>query len=489
MDSKSTIGNDWRENEFSLPLQIDTRPEQLGEILIEVSSTYSDANSATQSYVSSTTAASNALSGKDSLSYSAHSMHHPSSSVRMMLDQSPVDSMSNVNISQENSPIDGGQNANYEKIVAHDEERPLHSEPALVAQTLEFPVTSPSPNRIDQSPTTIDVSESVSTTKCAVDDLVNPENDKMEQGSSSTATGLGSFFKHVTIWFQLKDTNLRLRYRDFYAERESPMFAIFITCTFAFVIILLLGIYVRDANDQNPAMAATIVAILSVATLMILGCFHAYFHFQFISAKKQNDVVKMNKFLNQKIWISTLYCIVVQVFNTSYVSRRASGPVCKYHNDSVLPAFGTLLNYYFCGGQHEESLVPLDGVILLILSPITMASVFPSINVMWIWLQSICSLLIFILVMALNHHAPSVVILVLWSVGSVYLIADLQLSRIKTFLLFLRLNDVIQENARLADEFHSSEMRFLIANVAHDLKTVSGYSKLNCSIPLTLFSL
>jgi cellobiose-specific phosphotransferase system component IIA len=62
---------------------------------------------------------------------------------------------------------------------------------------------------------------------------------------------------------------------------------------------------------------------------------------------------------------------------------------------------------------------------------------------------------------------------VLWAIGTVFLIVDLQIARIKSFLLFLRLNDLIEENDRLAKEFHSSEMRFLIANVAHDLKTVS----------------
>jgi signal transduction histidine kinase len=75
--------------------------------------------------------------------------------------------------------------------------------------------------------------------------------------------------------------------------------------------------------------------------------------------------------------------------------------------------------------------------------------------------------------MGVNGYSPSIIIFVLWIFGSVFLIADLQMARIKSFLLFLKLNDAIQENARLAEEFHSSEMRFLIANVAHDLKTVS----------------
>jgi hypothetical protein len=40
------------------------------------------------------------------------------------------------------------------------------------------------------------------------------------------------------------------------------------------------------------------------------------------------------------------------------------------------------------------------------------------------------------------------------------------------FLLTERMKYLLSENAKMSDEIHANEMRHMIGNVAHDLKTV-----------------
>lgn len=328
-------------------------------------------------------------------------------------------------------------------------------------------------------------------------------------------------FTHLNYIFQFKDTELRHQYRYFNCEQESPMFASFLSAMFLGVIVLMAGIYIRDvhgANDNgNWLSIASALAMVSIFLLMVLGCFHVYYHYQYVNAKciegngECPDEMKSSGlssrdvgasvacgddlnntsygtsryYLQKKATISTFYCIMVQVFNICYTCRRAAGPICQYshkgnsvNGDPLHPVFGTLMNYYYCGvtsgaEEEESSYMTLDCILLLFLGPITMAAVFSSLDIRMLWLQSVSSMSLFVGIVCYKGLVPSVATLVLWMIGTVFLIVDLQVARVKTFLMFLHLNALIEENDRLATEFHSSEMRFLIANVAHDLKTVS----------------
>ncbi len=324
-----------------------------------------------------------------------------------------------------------------------------------------------------------------------------------------------SILSEVNYLFQLKNSLLREKYRYFNAEQESPISSCILSITLVGVFILMTGIYVRDVrnpdNTDQRLCIVSLLSMLSIFVLIIIGGLHVHYHHLFVNAQKKEafrkgevDDVEAGKsstfdnnlecsrypgeallYLQRKAMLSTLYCILVQIFEVCFVTRRAMGPMCQYSdagnsapNDPIHPVFGTFMNYYYCGvthGQQEEqgSVITADCILILLLGPITMASVFSSIDVRLLWIQTFLCMLIFALVMSLKGLIPPLDTFVLWMIGTVFLIIDLQMSRIKSFLLFLRLNDLIAENDRLAKEYHSTEMRFLIANMAHDLKTVS----------------
>ena len=297
------------------------------------------------------------------------------------------------------------------------------------------------------------------------------------QCSSNNTTLNASYAKQVNYLFQLKDPILRKQYLTFNAEQESPMFAIMLSLVFVYAILICVAVLVRDVNGASTQMQiASSFMVLGTSSTSIVGAVYAYYQFAYNHAKEQEDEEKTEQYLSKKTTASLVFCMCAQIFIAGYAIRRALGPLCTYDHDVLPHGFATFLNYYFCGGHEEYTVMTVDSGFMLLLGPIAMTSVFPSIDVSLIWVLSMSSVVLFSIIVGVNGHVPSIIIFVLWIFGSVFLIADLQIARIKSFLLFLRLNDLIQENARLAEEFHSSEMRFLIANVAHDLKTVSFIS-------------
>ncbi len=70
--------------------------------------------------------------------------------------------------------------------------------------------------------------------------------------------------------------------------------------------------------------------------------------------------------------------------------------------------------------------------------------------------------------------AIAIVLTLSMAVGLV--VIDMQVRNIIVFLTTRKLKDMIRETERLAEQAHANEMRHMIANVAHDLKTVSQFN-------------
>ncbi len=151
--------------------------------------------------------------------------------------------------------------------------------------------------------------------------------------------------------------------------------------------------------------------------------------------------------------------------------------------------FRAALNVIFCGNVPEHYF-PMDGMYMLTVSPIIMAVAFPSIDISLIWMQLSSSIAAVILICAIKNHLPPVTYILLWLVVNIFVVAQLQLDKIHRFYMHLQLKSLLVQNEKEAEAFHVNEMRFLIANVAHDLKTVrNAFQYYGNSLTLILFSL
>jgi hypothetical protein len=64
-------------------------------------------------------------------------------------------------------------------------------------------------------------------------------------------------------------------------------------------------------------------------------------------------------------------------------------------------------------------------------------------------------------------------VLIIYILAGGMLLYDSQCHDFSLFFLYEQMKQTLAENERKADEIHANEMRHMIGNVAHDLKTVS----------------
>jgi hypothetical protein len=82
-------------------------------------------------------------------------------------------------------------------------------------------------------------------------------------------------------------------------------------------------------------------------------------------------------------------------------------------------------------------------------------------------------------------------LLTIYILAMAFIIYDSQCHKLTLFYLYQRVRNTLEENERNADEKHANEMRAMIGNVAHDLKTVSSlllFIPRMLLIPLPIFS-
>lgn len=80
-------------------------------------------------------------------------------------------------------------------------------------------------------------------------------------------------------------------------------------------------------------------------------------------------------------------------------------------------------------------------------------------------------------VLALLFDPLSFFILFFWIFVGIFLFVDIHLQSIKTYFLKRKLLETVVDNENNNDINQANEMRHMIANVAHDLKTVSDFIK------------
>ncbi len=117
--------------------------------------------------------------------------------------------------------------------------------------------------------------------------------------------------------------------------------------------------------------------------------------------------------------------------------------------------------------------LPQDSVVVAMLIPIVYSLALKDVKwqvVVSAWVVTTACL---IATVALIDASPCVIMLIIYIPVSAFILYDNQRQNMEVFLLTQKLSFLLSENERMAAETHATEMRHMIGNVAHDLKTVS----------------
>lgn len=126
---------------------------------------------------------------------------------------------------------------------------------------------------------------------------------------------------------------------------------------------------------------------------------------------------------------------------------------------------------WFCNPSDISNEIPFDSMLLLMIMPVSF-SVIIRCSVQLAFLSWLIAVIFIVLCIGWAGATNSISSLVVYMPISLLVILDIQRQTVAYYLDAQQLKFLLSENERLADESYANELRHMIGNVAHDLKTV-----------------
>ena len=289
---------------------------------------------------------------------------------------------------------------------------------------------------------------------------------------------------HVDVFYRLKDPVTRDRFTQFHEAQSSP-YPLFVSFLGLIALIghsflLHLDIYSTDISIRQW-IPVDVIAIFIVIITAILGIAVTYLETEIKRKTLNKEEVDNERYW--KRWITYAFFTGLGIYGNIYAIRRSLGIVCDHDiGDSNFISEGgnmiqmrenqRVVSSIFCGYDKSDDGVPIEVVVASFTLPVAMIVSSPSISIYFIWSQVCVFMTNLSILWSLNQQIPSLYLLLVWLMGTVFVIAKIQCKNVRTYLFIAKLREMLRDNERLAEEFHISEMRYVIANMAHDLKTV-----------------
>lgn len=130
------------------------------------------------------------------------------------------------------------------------------------------------------------------------------------------------------------------------------------------------------------------------------------------------------------------------------------------------------LHMWSCNSEYDSHALPQESVLTLMFLPIVLSIAFKTIRTFSILLSWAIAVLSIVVAIILADAVQSLPVLIVYIPLSLIFLFEIHRQNVILFLIVKKQQTLLDENKKLADE-SQSELRFMIANMAHDLKTVS----------------
>ena len=277
--------------------------------------------------------------------------------------------------------------------------------------------------------------------------------------------------KRSQLLLKLRNPLIYQEFMQFMSASKATKFVLLLNFICLFLIFPpIIGLSTITANDPSDSISFQIfiVEIIFAATSIISGWFlYGCLKFEFFRIQCEEFLLAM-RFSSQQAVVDYLqaafYISLVALNGIVLVHRiwrgKCSGP-------------GLFIYRWTCNPNAESDGFPLDSVVFLMFIPVLFTVVLREARVrvtITAW-AIVLTALAFSCVLLQSSEAIAAFAFYI-SISGV-----IAYDSFKQFLLFYflshQLKKTIENNQRLADQNKATEMRHLIANVAHDLKTVS----------------
>lgn len=271
----------------------------------------------------------------------------------------------------------------------------------------------------------------------------------------------------ISLLDVMKDAHIRKAFATFNETQVSTgtflIVAILITLC-AVVFFFRFRAFLLDPYTKSQFDAAVILAGIQLIVIIILWIVW-YLKVHSASTKKSWAMKVLYK---TQPALQVILPIGVSLFYGLQLLLRVDGGQCD--KDKLY------LNMLMCNPNHDTNGLPEETLAQLMLMPIVFHIILRDslVGTFYVsYLVSFACITIAAFMLNIRQVTPFLAIYFFFSTVIHY---DNQRQNLSLFFLAEKLKYSLSENERLADETHASELRHMIANVAHDLKTVSPAS-------------
>lgn len=275
--------------------------------------------------------------------------------------------------------------------------------------------------------------------------------------------------KQLNWFYQIKDPVLKQEYYKFASKKNGVRYLLFSNCLSTFILLpLTLGPFVNKGSNTKEVQK---LLSLIVFVTMLLYCITGWI----VYYRKTYEGYLTKFFSCTEAKIGDIFCNLQHIMVATSMLyflfqfiRKIYVPVCEGTGPIVRAQYGD----GYCLGSELKAALVLGNALMTSFPPLLFFSTMPSTRIEAIWGMLFVVTFSCVAVGTQIKAMASVVLFISWIISITLVICDIQIRNVTIYLMNRKLEETLKDNERMADELHANEMRHMIGNVAHDLKTV-----------------
>ena len=310
--------------------------------------------------------------------------------------------------------------------------------------------------------------------------------------------------RYEVNWYcQLKDAELAAEFAEHNQKQRSHGYLLYFLLIYTILTPVIIFVLIKDfMNWSTNAKMVPLSVIHAVSALIAISFGWKLFLRQRQLAKAETETAPKNKSSsNNTSQTFTTSNSVASIATTKEIPENSwfsrvigfwtENCSCKFVNPIFMITSQLILTCIFirrsfsgnCGESSFGAFIcqdPSDDpehflgtAVMIIVSPVLAFTSIPDTPIEVVWINLFLNFLLFVITAVLKGVERTLIIGVILFLSTLFAVVDVQIRNILLFLTNRKLKEILEENERMADAMHAEEMRHMIGNVAHDLKTVS----------------
>jgi hypothetical protein len=263
--------------------------------------------------------------------------------------------------------------------------------------------------------------------------------------------------QHHQLLFQLRDPKIYNEFTDFMHYSKSSRFMFLVNLVFTFLVIPLVGI--NTVETDGFSVLSVLALVLSLISFVLLWILYFY---QCNQIQDNFNWACFTSFPVRHLQV-VLLASLTTLFSLVNI-HRSTADDC---NDDV-----SWLYLWTCNPYAESKTLPYDTTLILMLIPILFVIIMRETNLVYIFLSWVTTIVALFTCAILLESSHSYVFLLFYVLLSFVIIMDVYKQNFVLFILGRQLKRRLERNQLKATQEKALQMRNMIGNVAHDLKTV-----------------